>query len=201
MKKNIFTFSVLALIGLTLTSCRGDKSSASPVLLIRNMVDQTSYGPQSQNDFYKDQQSARRPVAGTVAQGEANSNSALYKGLEQNSTAEKPIWVTKFPIILTHSVLEHGQDRYNIYCSPCHGYAGNNDGLVIRPANFHDKEKMELPVGKIYDAVTNGVNKWNMPGFAEQMSVEDRWAVVAYVRALQLSNKATIKDVPKTMVK
>ena len=97
---------------------------------------------------------------------------------------------------------------YNIYCSPCHGYAGNNDGLVteaaggvIRPANFHDKEKMELPVGKIYDAVTNGVNKWNMPGFAEQMSVEDRWAVVAYVRALQLSNKATIKDVPKTMVK
>ena len=77
---------------------------------------------------------------------------------------------------------------------PCHGKAGNSDGLVtqrvggsIRPTNIHDQDKVNLPVGKIYDVVRNGLNNWNMPGFAAQMNVEDRWAVVTYVRALQLT--------------
>jgi hypothetical protein len=208
MKNKILALSLFVILSSTLVSCRGDKSAETQILPIRNMVDQTSYGPQSINEFYKDKQAARKPVSGTVAEGEDNSNKALAYGLESGTVSENPKWVTKFPIILSNSVLERGQDRYNIYCSPCHGYAGNNDGLVtkaaggtIRPANIHDKDKTDLPIGKIYDVVTNGLNNWNMPGFAEQMSVQDRWAVVAYVRALQVSQKATAKDVPQSVVK
>jgi mono/diheme cytochrome c family protein len=207
MKKNILILTVVVLAAFV-SGCRGDKSSSPSVLLIRNMVDQTSYGPQSKNDFYKDKKSFREPVLGTVADGEANSNSKLYKGVEANSTAENPIWVKQFPIRLTDSVLKRGQDRYNIYCTPCHGYAGNSDGLatkasggVIRPANLHDSSVIEMPVGRIYNAVANGVNNWNMPGFAEHMSVQDRWAVVAYVRALQLSQNAKLNEVHKSLVK
>ncbi|MES2614273.1 MAG: cytochrome c [Bdellovibrionota bacterium] len=200
MKKLIIISTVFVLSG-----CRGDKSSAPPVLLIRNMVEQTSYGPQSKNEFFKDKKSTRAAVAGTVAEGEANTNSRLYKGVEENTSS---LWVKQFPIILTEEVLKRGQDRYNIYCTACHGYTANNDGLAtqaaggsIRPANLHDSQFIEMPVGKIYNAVTNGVNNWNMPGFAEQIDVQDRWAVVAYVRALQASRLATAKDVPANVIK
>ena len=172
------------------------------------MVDQTSYGPQSSNSFFKDNKAARDPVVGTVAEGEANTNSRLYQGIEPTSTMQSPVWVTQFPITLTEAVLKRGQDRYNIYCAPCHGYDADNSGLVtkaaggtIRPANIHDADKVQLPVGKIYDAVTNGVNNWNMPGFVEQMSVQDRWAVVSYVRALQASRMATVNEVPRSISK
>lgn len=184
-------------------SCRGQISSDPPIVPIRNMVDQTSYGPQSPNDFYSDKRAARPLVQGTVAKDDAHADSRISQGLESGSTTQNPIWVKKFPMILTKEMLERGQERYNIYCAPCHGYSANNDGLVtlrangsIRPANLHDQEKINLPVGKIYDAVTNGVNNWNMPGFSEQLSVQDRWAVVAYVRALQASKQAVDSDVP-----
>ena len=121
---------------------------------------------------------------------------------------QSPVWVTQFPITLTEAVLKRGQDRYNIYCAPCHGYDADNSGLVtkaaggtIRPANIHDADKVQLPVGKIYDAVTNGVNNWNMPGFVEQMSVQDSWAVVSYVRAVQASRMATVNEVPRSISK
>lgn len=202
MKKIIPSCLLLAVPSL-LVGCHGQTSSDPPIIPIRNMVDQTSYGPQSPNTFYPDGRATREPVAGTVAKGEEQTNTRLYAGVEPNSTQQNPIWVKKFPIVLTNELLARGQDRYNIYCAPCHGNAADNDGLAtvrangsIRPAQLHDQEKINLPVGKIYDAVTHGVNNWNMPGFATQMSVQDRWAVVAYVRALQLSRHGTLEDVP-----
>lgn len=208
MKKKTLCLILSAGAALLLTSCRGDKSSEPPILLMRNMVDQSSYGPQSANQFYKDKLAARAPINGTVAEGEAETNKALFHGIEQNSTMDKPVWITRFPLILTTEFVKRGKDRFNIYCTPCHGYAGNSDGLAtqaaggtIRPTNLHDKEIIQKPVGKIFDAVTNGVNKWNMPGFSEQMSLQDRWAVVAYVRALQLSQNAVVKNIPKDKTK
>jgi mono/diheme cytochrome c family protein len=202
LKKNIILVGLCALGATFLSSCHGDKSTEPPIELIRNMSDQTSYSPQSQNTFFKDKQAARPPVAGTVAQGEANTNLPLHEGLKPNSDLKNPQWVTQIPVPITDKIMQRGQERYNIYCAPCHGYAANNDGLAtqaaggtIRPANLHDKDKVALPVGRIYSAITHGVNNWNMPGFAEQMSVEDRWAVVAYVRALQLSQHANPQDV------
>lgn len=207
MKNTLFLVSATLGSALVLTSCRGGKSSEPPVLLVQNMYDQTSYGPQSENTFFADKRAVRAPVTGTVAQGEDRTNTKLYQGLEADSTPEKPEWVQRFPFVLTSAILNKGHERYNIYCSSCHGYDGHNGGLVtkaaggsIRPALLHDDDKVALPVGKIYDAVTNGVNNWNMPGFKEQMSVMERWSVVAYVRALQLSQRAQAKDVPKDIL-
>ncbi len=198
--RNKYALLFLSIVPLALfSSCRGDKSSQPPVLLIRNMVDQTSYGPQSGNEFYKDKRAARPPVEGTVAQGDAHTNLPYYEGIEANSSLKSPVWIKAFPLPLTDKLVKRGQERFDIYCAPCHGYAANNDGLAtqaaggtIRPANLHDKDKIALPVGQIYNAVTHGVNNWNMPGFVEHMSVEDRWAVVAYVRALQLSQHVNV---------
>ena len=204
MKKNNLILMAVALFLPFISSCRGDKSSSPSVILIQNMVNQTSYGPQSKNTFFKNGLATRDPVVGTVAQGEADTNSKLHQGLESGTLDKNPVWVSEFPMPLTHDMLKRGQERYNIYCSPCHGYDAQNDGLVtkvsggsIRPANLHDKDKIQMPVGKIYNAVTNGVNNWNMPGFQEQMSQDDRWAVVAYVRALQMSKLASPDDIPK----
>jgi Cytochrome C oxidase, cbb3-type, subunit III len=203
-KKILFFFVGTALISIVLNGCRGQKSTEPPILPIQNMVDQTSYGPQSKNDFYKDGQANRPPVPGTIAQGEEKTNKPLYFGQETDSSDQNPIWVKKIPIRLNSNVLQRGQEKYNIYCSPCHGKSGDSDGLVtqraggvIRPANLHDQERISLPFGKIYDAIRNGVNNWNMPGFAAQMPVEDRWAVVAYVRALQISRTAKIENIPE----
>lgn len=195
---------ILLILSTTLFwSCRGQFSDEPPIVPIQNMVNQTSYGPQSGNEFYADGRAARPSVQGTVAKDDAKIDVRLSSGMEINSTKENPVWVKKFPIVLTKEILDRGQERYNIYCAPCHGYAANNDGIVtlksngsIRPANLHDLEKINLPVGRIYDAVANGVNNWNMPGFSEQLSVQDRWAVVAYVRALQFSKQAVGDDVP-----
>jgi mono/diheme cytochrome c family protein len=201
MKKNTLALVSFLCLAFVLSSCRGDKSAQPPVLLIRNMVEQTSYGPQSSNNFFKDKMATRDPVKGTVAEGEANTNSKMALGIEPGSTLENPTWVKQFPIVITNELIIRGQNRYNIYCTPCHGYAGNSDGLakeaaggVIRPANLHDDEIIKRPVGKIYNAITYGVNNWNMPGFSEEMSTQDRWAVVAYVRALQVSKKALVKN-------
>ena len=190
-------------IGLSLVGCRGQKSEQPPLLPVQNMYDQTSYGPQSKNGFYADRRATRPALEGTVAQGEAREDSRLYEGLEPGSSLNNPVWVKQIPISLNDKTLARGQTQYNIYCSPCHGYAGNSDGLVtlraggtIRPANLHDPDKINMPVGQVYSAVHNGVNNWNMPGFSEQMDVMDRWAVVAYVKALQLAARSQIPSHP-----
>lgn len=203
-KNILLPLTGLLFVSSTLVGCRGQKSDKEPILPIQNMVEQTSYGPQSKNDFYNDKMAMRPPVEGTIAQGEEKTNKALFLGQEQNSTEQNPIWVKTFPVKLDMNIIKKGQNLYNIYCTPCHGKAGNSDGLVtqraggsIRPTNIHDQDKVNLPVGKIYDVVRNGLNNWNMPGFAAQMNVEDRWAVVAYVRALQLSRIAKIENIPE----
>ncbi len=205
-KKILLPLTGAAFISIVLCGCRGQKSTEPPILPIQNMVEQTSYGPQSKNDFFKDGQANRPPVPGTVAQGEEKTNKPLYFGQETDSSDQNPIWIKKIPIKLNVQVLERGQREFNVYCAPCHGKTGDSDGLVtqraggaIRPSNLHDKDRMNLTVGKIYDAVRNGVNNWNMPGFAAQMSVEDRWAVVAYVRALQISRTAKLENVPENV--
>lgn len=186
--------SIFSLIlPLLFFSCRGDRSENPPIMPIQNMVNQTSYGPQMPNTFFSDKRATREPLANTVAEGEERTDVRFDKGQEPISTVEKTVWVTSFPLKLDKKMLLQGQKNFNIYCSACHGLAGKNDGLVtkrsqgsIRPANLHDPEIIARPDGKIYDAVTNGVNNWNMPGFSAQLNTTERWGIVAYVRALQL---------------
>jgi len=183
-----------AFFAVLLTACQGQKSTKPPVMPIQNMVTQTSYAPQSPDDFFSDKRSTREPVANTVAEGEAKNDIKYDYGRIEKSSAKDPVWVQKFPFALSMQTLKLGQKNYDIYCAPCHGLSGHNDGLVteksggsIRPKDIHEKEVKEMPVGRIYNAVTNGVNNWTMPGFSSQLNTTERWAIVTYVRALQLS--------------
>lgn len=195
---------LLCLTLFLVTSCQGDRSAEPPIMPIQNMVEQTSYGPQMPNEFFSDKRAMRTPSEHTVAQGEERINTPYYTGRESRSTTENPVWVTAFPIKLDKTLLLNGQKNFNIYCSSCHGLAGHNDGFAtqrsggsIRPADIHSSDIIARPVGKIYDAVTNGVNNWNMPGFYSQLDVLERWGVVAYVRALQISEQGTQKSTQK----
>jgi mono/diheme cytochrome c family protein len=170
---------LLALCGLT--ACRQD------------MHDQPKYIPFRQSTFFGDERSARPLVAGTVARGQLREDPLLYAGKVNGADA------TMFPFAVDGRVMARGRERYDIYCSPCHGQTGQGDGMVVRrgfrrPPTYHQDRLRNAPVGHIYDVITNGFGA--MPDYASQIKVEDRWAIIAYVRALQLSEHATLADVP-----
>jgi mono/diheme cytochrome c family protein len=173
--------SAACLLGLALAGCRQD------------MHDQPRYKPYRESDFFGDRRSARPPVEGTVARGMLREDTHLYAGKVDGALAET------FPFPVTGALLQRGRERYGIYCTPCHGLAGNGDGMIVtrgyrKPSSFHvDRLRAERP-GYFYDVITNGFGA--MPDYAAQIPVEDRWAIVGYVRALQLSQNATVADVP-----
>jgi hypothetical protein len=159
----------------------------------RDMQDQPKYVPLRPTDFFDDHRSARPLVENTVARGHLNANTELYTGKQ----ADKPIENLPFPI--TREVLTRGQQRYDIYCSPCHDRLGDGDGMIVRrgyrrPPSYHIDRLRQVPDGYIFDVITNGFGA--MPDYAGQVAPRDRWAIVAYVRALQLSRQGTLNDVP-----
>ncbi len=179
---------------------RAARHPYSRSLILPDMVKQPKYRPQRVNAAFADERADRRPVEGTVAQGEAMTDDRFYRGRENGA------WVTAFPIPVTESVMRRGRERYGIYCSPCHGLAGDGDGIVAKraerlqegtwvpPSSLHDPRLLAMPIGQLFNTITNGVR--NMPPYGPQIPEADRWAIVAYVRALQLSRHATIEDVP-----
>jgi mono/diheme cytochrome c family protein len=175
---------VLSFVTLAAAGCRQD------------MHDQPKYVPLRQSDFFGDERSARPFVPGTVARGQLNDDPLLYTGkVNGPGSADADV----FPFAITGDRLARGQERFNIYCSPCHGRTGQGDGMVVRrgyrrPPSYHQDRLRSAPVGHFFDVITNGFGA--MPDYAAQISVEDRWDIVAYVRALQLSEHATINDVP-----
>jgi mono/diheme cytochrome c family protein len=174
------------LIGLTgmlsLAACRQD------------MHDQPKFKPLAESDFYADLRSARTPVEGTVARGQLREDTYFYTG----KVGDNPGDYMPFPA--TGDLLERGQQRYNIYCAPCHSRLGDGNGVVSgrgfprKPPSFHDERLRKVPLGYFFDVMTNGFG--SMPDYASQIPPRDRWAIVAYIRALQLSQAATAADVP-----
>ena len=159
----------------------------------QEMYDQPRYEPLQKSTFFEDGRSSRPLVAGTVAQGQLRTDEHLYTGKLGG------VDVDSFPFPLTREVLERGRERFNIFCSPCHGRLGNGKGMVWRrgfrtPASFHIDRLRKAPVGHFFHVMTNGFQA--MPDYATQVSAADRWAIVAYIRALQLSQRATLADVP-----
>jgi mono/diheme cytochrome c family protein len=157
------------------------------------MHDQPKYIPLRQSTFFGDERSARPLVAGTVARGQLREDALLYTGKVNGADA------AMFPFAVDGRIMTRGHERYDIYCSPCHGQTGQGDGMVVRrgfrrPPTYHQDRLRNAPVGHLYDVITNGFGA--MPDYASQIKVEDRWAIVAYVRALQLSEHATLADVP-----
>ena len=159
----------------------------------QDMHDQPKYIPLRESAFFSDARSARALVVGTVARGQLHEDAHLYTGkINGTDTA-------MFPFRIDSLVMARGQERFDIYCSPCHGRTGFGDGMIVRrgyrrPPSYHDDRLRKAPVGHFFDVISNGFGA--MPDYAAQINVKDRWAIVAYVRALQLSEHATVADVP-----
>lgn len=157
------------------------------------MHDQPKYIPLRQSSFFGDERSARPLVTGTVARGHLRDDTLLYTGKLSGADA------TIFPFAPDARVIARGRERFDIYCSPCHGRTGQGDGMVVRrgfrrPPTFHQDRLRDAPVGHLFDVITNGFGA--MPDYQAQIRAQDRWAIVAYVRALQLSEHASLADVP-----
>ena len=165
---------------LVLAGCRQD------------MQDQPKFFPQRGTTLYPDGRSVRPQVANTVARSQLNQDSYYATGLVDGKEADG------MPFPATAQVLERGQERYNIYCTPCHSRVGNGEGMIVqrgynKAGNFHTERLRTAPLGHFFHVMTNGYGA--MPDYASQVTPADRWAIVAYIRALQLSQNATQADV------
>ncbi|HEU0091743.1 MAG TPA: cytochrome c [Vicinamibacteria bacterium] len=159
----------------------------------QDMHDQPKYKAFRPSDFFGDDRSARPLVEDTVARGELRADAAYFTG-KQGATP-----VDVLPVAVTPALLRRGQERYGIYCTPCHGQTGRGDGMVVqrgyrRPPSFHIERLRNEKTGYFFDVITSGFGA--MPDYAAQVTVADRWAIVAYLRALQLSENARLEDVP-----
>ncbi len=157
------------------------------------MADQPRYKPLAQSTFFGDARSARLLVPGTVARGHLNADERFFTGKVGGAL------VDTLPFPLTREVLTRGQERFNIFCSPCHDRTGSGEGMIVRrgyrpPPSYHIDRLRQAPVGHFFDVMTNGFGA--MPDYAAQIRPADRWAIAAYIRALQLSQNATLADVP-----
>ena len=213
----------LAISGLA--GCRGERSDKPPRQFFPDMDDQMKWKPQSGSEFYADGRTMRQPVAGTVAFGRTSliseeawagtfteqrsdllrDDSGFYRGV-----AEDGSYLVRMPAEVTRGMLERGMERFNIYCSACHGYEGDGKGTVglrwsYAPATFHDPKYRDTAVntgrdGYLFHVARNGViggdGKQKMPGYGHALDERDAWAVVAYIRALQTARLASIDAVP-----
>jgi mono/diheme cytochrome c family protein len=193
---------------VTVAVLRALPSNKPRVHLIQNMDNQPRFKAQQVNTLFADRRASRPPVDGTVAIGELREveNEALWTGQQGGH------WIDGFPegITVDEAFIQRGMERYNIHCALCHGYTGKGNGSVNRraeelalagepsswvpPSNYHTDEIRGRANGHLYNTITNGVR--NMAGYGKQIDVQDRWAIVAYVRALQHSQRATLEDVP-----
>ncbi len=161
------------------------------------MRDQPRLDPYEPSTFLPKGQSAQPPVADTVPYGEARTDDALYTGQVDGQ------YVEEFPFAITKDDLEYGRQRYDIYCAPCHGYTGDGDGMVVQrgfknPPSFNQDRLREAAPGYFYYAITNGFG--SMPSYANRIPVHDRWLIIAYVKALQLSQHAPVAELPQVDV-
>ena len=186
MKQRLLAMSLSALSVLGLAGCRQD------------MHDQPKFYPQRGTSLYSDGRSVRPQVQNTVARGQGDATSYLMTGFVNGKEGDG------LPVPLNLELVERGQERYNIYCTACHSRVGNGGGIVVqrgyRPAgNFHTDRLRSAPLGHFYNVIANGYGA--MPEYATMLTVEDRWAIVAYVRALQLSQNAAAADAGGNQVK
>ncbi len=186
---------------LNLTSCRQD------------MQDQPKYLPYRGSEIFADSLSSRNLVDGTVPRGYLREDQVMYTGKGDLATMTKAPGdtskavptndVNEFPFPITREVLDRGQERYNIYCSPCHGVLGDGRGMIANrgfspPPTYHQDRLRNAPLGHFYDVISNGLGR--MPDYSMQIPPHERWAIVAYIRTLQLSQNANVADVPASEV-
>ena len=187
---------VVSALGLVfvLFGCQGQPSSDPPIHLNPNMDHQEKYLPYAASPLSADGAAMRTPPEGTVARGMLFENGVYYTGLDSLGDTVKTM-----PVEITMPLLRRGQERFNIYCSPCHGRVGDGKGIIVArglvpPPTFHSDRIRQMPDGAVFNVITNGVR--NMPAYRYQVPVDDRWAIISYLRALQRSHNAALDDVP-----
>jgi mono/diheme cytochrome c family protein len=173
---------VLPLAVLASAACRQD------------MHDQPKYRPFRESEMFADHRSARPLVPGTVARGSLREDAAFFTGKSGND------FIAAIPVKVTPELLARGQERFQIFCSPCHGRTGRGDGMIVQrgfkaPSSYHVDRLRAMPVGYFYDVITNGFGA--MADYSAQVPPADRWAIAAYIRTLQYSQYAPAGDVPQ----
>ncbi|MCP4898025.1 MAG: cytochrome c [bacterium] len=198
----IVVLVVLSWIPLAFIVRARSATSTKPRLhVVTDMDNQPKYKGQSRNRLFQDRRAMRPQVAGTVARGTFSEDESLSHGRRPDGE-----WIDVVPVRVTMTMLERGQERYDVYCSPCHGLTGDGNGMVSKraeelqegtwtpPSSLHSELVRGRSAGNLFNTITNGLR--NMPAYGPQIPVDDRWAIVAYVRVLQRSQNATVEDVP-----
>ncbi len=200
--RHVFVIGVLlTLLPLALIArSRWGDSEGTRIHIIRDMDKQGRYETQGPGPLFADGRAMRPEVPGTVARGELREDDHYYRGKVGGD------WAEDFPLPLSAELLRRGRERYDIFCALCHGFTGNGDGMIaVRadqlaegtwtpPSSLHDQIVRERPVGHLFNSIGRGIR--NMPAYGSQIPEDDRWAIVAYVRALQLSRSGRLEDVP-----
>ncbi len=212
MRWVLLVLALMVAVVVSRMGLRGAVNDRRPLMLIPDMDFQPRYNAQAAGPFFADGRAMRTPPAGTVPFGGADydgdagsprqnpdflrDDDAYYRG------KQGPSWVTQNPLKLDLSLLRRGQRRYEIFCTPCHGATGTGHGIMtqygmVGVASITDELHRLMPDGEYFNVITNG--KGRMMGYAPQIKVRDRWAIVAYIRALMRSQNATLPDVPESM--
>jgi len=194
MKLGLTYITALLLLSVALMSCRGQTTDKPPLRHHFNMNFQERFNSQQENPFFEDGMAMRMPVEGTVARGNLRHDLALFEGLDEDGN-----YIDEIPFDVTRDFLYRGKDRYDIFCQMCHGGTGDGRGIIMTgeygyvPApTFHRTDSYNMPNGELYSAIANGIR--TMPSYATQINVKDRWAIVAYLRALQRSQNISEEE-------
>lgn len=197
--RKLATLSTVILLAVLFTGC--------DLVPGQHMRDQAKWEPDEQSDIFGDGTVSRHPPANTIPYGTLNLqlNEPFMTGVDAEGN-----FLTEIPMEVNLAVVERGQNRYNVFCAPCHGHLGNGLGMIVQrgqvqdevglkqPNSFHQEAVRNQPVGYYYNAITNGFA--TMYSYASRIEPQDRWAIVAYIRALQLSQRASVTDVPEDVL-
>src|SRR5689334_1516279 len=199
MRYFLLIFALCVVTVMAIAGKRGSISRRPPIEVFPDMDRQPKLRPQTPNHFFADGKSSRLPIAGTIAWDDHYQDTPVNTGRTPGTTN----FVEVLPVDVNVQLLDRGQQRFNINCSPCHGAQGDGNGITKKigamgvVANLHDKRIVELPDGELFYVISNGRN--NMGAYGPTVTVEDRWAIVAYLRALQLTRLGMIEDLPQEL--
>lgn len=203
----LITLFVCVLI-FSIFGLRGSKFTSPPIEVFPEwafpgMKHQPKYRPQAASEFFADGRADRLPVEHTVMRGMLRDDDHLYRGKDATGA-----FARGFPASLTvdKAFIEHGRERYTVYCQPCHGAVGDGQGITKQygmgaTPSYHDDRLRKIAEGEIFNTITNGTANKNMLPYADKLAPEDRWAVIAYVRALQRAQQGTVADVTDAAAK
>jgi mono/diheme cytochrome c family protein len=202
MRYAYYTLAFAVVLLISVMGFRGMKSSRPPIEVFPDMDHQAKYKPQAESKFFADGRADRPLPAGVVPHGRTVDADPAFLRADDFRYAGKAAdgsFARGFPVEVTEAFVRRGQNRFQIYCAPCHGTLGDGNGItksygMLVTPSYHDDRIRSMPEGEIFNTITNGKN--TMFPYADKLSPDDRWAVVAYVRALQRAHHGSIADVP-----